>query len=350
LKHRLFLHLGLAKTGTTSIQSFLRGNPDFLADHGAAYPDITAGSSDHAALAKSVLRRNPGREANHVALAMEIRRGSGASAVEGGQTPLWSEIFRRIETGAADTTIISYENFYRRPELSGFDLLAPRLKRHDVHGIIYLRAPEDWFVSLYAQSIKGQGRLKSSFANFMKEREGDLRFSAILDNIRAHIPLDHLIVGDYVQAAASDLLIDFMKKVGLPSEPPPTAKSQAATEPSLPYWAILFLLKCNQARIPDEAFVKVRQALIRGRRLDETPLLRPGLDLATPEERQHLRDVAGADAGRLRERYGVTLARRTHEPVAYRAFDDEDVEAITNALAPRLPPSALAALEAMPPI
>ena len=34
--------------------------------------------------------------------------------------PLWSGVFERIEAGDAHTVIISYENFYLRPDLYRF--------------------------------------------------------------------------------------------------------------------------------------------------------------------------------------------------------------------------------------
>ena len=136
-----------------------------------------------------------------------------------------------------------------------------------------------------------------------------------------------------------------MEKIGLSRDLSLPAQSQAPARLSLPYWATLLLLKCNRARIPDEAFVKVRKAMIRGARLGVVPHIRPGLDLATPDEREGLRDAAAADAGRLRERYGITLAQRTREPVACRPFDDEDIEAIRTAFAAKIPRSALEALD-----
>ena len=61
------------------------------------------------------------------------------------------------------------------------------------------------------------------------------------------------------------------------------------------------------------------------------PLLRPGLDVATPEDRESLRAAASADADRLRERYGIELDQRTREPIAYRPFDEEDFDTISHA-------------------
>ena len=167
----------------------------------------------------------------------------------------------------------------------------------------------------------------------------------MLDNVSAHIPLDHLIAADFEQASATGLLTDFLTKIGLPRgvEPPPG--DRALINRSLPYWATLFLLKCNQAQIPDDTFLKVRKALTHGVTRNDFPPLRPGLDVATPEEREGLRAAAAADAQRLQAMYGVTLTQRAREPIAFRPFDQQDVGAIRRALAAEISRPALKELD-----
>jgi hypothetical protein len=336
----------MSKTGTTSIQAFLRGNAGPLANHGVAYPIVDSGQSFHPALAPSVLRRGGGPELNHVALAMEIRRRNGPPVVEGGLTPLWSSLFEGIDEGVAHTVIISYENFYIRPDLYNFDALASRLKHLDVCGIIYLRPQEDWLASLYGQMVRGRTRSKKTFSQFHTDQARYLTYSRMLDDILEHIPLDRLVVGDFEKATASGLLPDFIEKAGISHDVLLSANDQNPSNRSLPHWVTLFMLKCNQARISDETFIKVRRVL-GSKKAAEAPRLRPGLDVATPEEREGINAAAVADADRLRERYGVTLSQRIREPIAYRPFDSEDVEMIRAALTAKIPRSALEALDAL---
>ena len=345
MKRRLFLHLGLSKTGTTSIQTFLRGNPDVLAAHGAIYPDLAGERSTHPALAPSVLKRDAGREVHHVALAMELRQTNNVLPAGGADTPLWSAVFDRIEASDAHTVIISYENFYIRPDRYRFDLIAPQLARFDVRGLIYLRPQEDWLIALHGQLIRGVGRATTPLGDFAKQQANNLVYSQVLDSIKSHIPIDELLVADFGRASTEGLLADFAERTGLPRDIPLAAGNRVLSNRSPAHWATLFLLKCNEAGISDEIFLKVRGVLTRGLPSSDTFRLRPGLDVATPEEREGLRAVATADADRLRERYGVTLNQRTREPIAYRPFDDEDVDAIRNALAASLPRSAREALD-----
>jgi hypothetical protein len=169
-------------------------------------------------------------------------------------------------------------------------------------------------------------------------------YSKLLDDVRTYMPLDQLVVGDFEIAARSGLLSDFMDKTGLLDNISLPTEGQSSANASMPHWSTLFLLRCNQAGVPDQAFLDVRRALAQGVRHDDFPRFRPGLDLATPEERETLRKAAKADADRLLERHGVTLSQRTRDPLAYRSLDEEDIDAIREALAERIPKSALEAL------
>jgi len=57
----IFLHIGLGKTGTTAIQSFLANNQDFLSTHGIKYIQAGGGSTGigHQSFAKSFIDKFP---------------------------------------------------------------------------------------------------------------------------------------------------------------------------------------------------------------------------------------------------------------------------------------------------
>jgi len=337
--------MGLSKTGTTSLQVFLHRNADALAAAGIHYPYIWADIADHPSLEPTVLRPYAGREANHLALALEIRKHGRDATEADANTPLWSNAFRLIEQSGAHTAIISYENFYVRPDLYRFDLLASRLRGFEVIGLIYLRRQEDWATSLYSQSIRGTARLAIPFAKFAAGRRDHLLYSVLLDAVLEHVPLNKLVVGNYDVAATSGLLRDFLEKANLPRDLLRFEQEQNGRNGSLPPWATLFLLRCNQAGLADEAFVDLSKALARVVSQQQNLPLRAGLDVATPEERQGLRDIAAADAARLEEKYGVMLSPALRVPPAYRPFDDDDFSAVKNLILNQISPSTREAIE-----
>jgi hypothetical protein len=343
MKRRIVLHIGLSKTGTTNIQRVLSRSRNTLAAQGVLYPNVAGLGPVDARLAPSLLR--PQRpEPSHIALALELRKEKNDQPELNSATPLWSATFDQIENSGARTTIISYENFYHQPDRYSFCLIADRLRDFHVHGIIYLRPLEDWMLSLYSQMVKGNGRLNRDFSKYYSSHNHITRLSEIVDAALEKLPLDSLSIGDFYMAAAEDLIRDFMKKSELTTAGVKVGRTDAKTIFSLPNWATLFLLSCNRGRLPDHAFLETRNALYRSLR-KPWPSLRPGLDVATPEERRTLRDIDAADAHRLWRRHGVRLTQKAREPVAFRPFDDEDFRSIRAAIESELPPTVGSALD-----
>lgn len=347
MKRRLILHLGLSKTGTTSIQGFLRQNPDPLAAAGIVYPRLAATIPDHPSFQSSELRPRLDDEINHVALAHEIseRRGNPGDASD--RTPLWSAAFRQIEDSGAHTAIVSYENFSARPGRYHFADIESELRGFDVTGIIYLRLQENWALSLYGQKVRGAGRFTKTFTEFIPALGARLIYSRVLDRIKNNFPLDHLIVANFDQAARSGLLEDFLDRTQLPRDRLISAGEQTLRNISVSHGAMLFLLKCNQSGLSDAAFLQVRGALSAHASRKTDLGLRPGLDTATPDEREAMRKAAADDADRLADRYGVTLTAEAHGPTAYRPFDEEDFRAITKVIAPGLAKATQKALNSI---
>jgi hypothetical protein len=345
MKRRLILHLGLSKTGTTTIQTFLRRNPAALRAAGVFYPKVGVDNPDHPWFRPALLRPDVGEEINHEALALEIAQKGAAGSEAVFDTPLWSTAFRQIEESGAHTAVISYENFFSRASRYRFDVLEPQLRDFDITGLIYLRRQEDWAVSLYGQMIRGRLRFEKSFADFIARSQMRLAYSDVLDVIREHMPLDRLTVANFEDAASAGLIADFLDRTGLAAGLLASAGDQGAKNGSLPHWADLFLLRCNQIALRDDAFLDARRALGIGGARNSRPALRPGLDLATPEERERLRETAAGDAERLMRRYGVATSAATRQAIAYRSFDDDDFATIRGAIAPLVSHSTRDALK-----
>ncbi len=343
MKPRLVLHLGLWKTGTKTIQSFLRKNPDVLAELGVYYPRVGPDNPTHRYFLRRPDARFVAQEINHQFLGQEL---AGKKRSPAANLPLWSTAFRLMESSGAHTSIISNESFSARVDVYNFEAIAERLKAFDVVGIIYLRPQEAWTISLYSHEVR-RAATALPFAAFVDSIRPRLSYSSLLDQIRDEIPLDSLIVRDFDAASKNDLVEDFFSALDLPLRLSATEISYDVKNVSLPNWAVLFMLKCVQASLPDEQISDIRKALtwIAGNR---PPALRPDLDLASPAERADLRAIMGADADRLAEKYGLVFAETEPAPAAaYRPFDEEDFNAIKEAIAPRLAKRTRAAVDGL---
>lgn len=346
MKRRLILHLGLWKTGTTTIQRFLRDNPGPLAAAGIHYPKVLPANPDHPLLKSNPVNPWIGNEINHLALGNEIRKRKRRIADAPVALPLWSTAFRGFDESGAQAAIISYEDFSARIESYDFALLSSWMRKYDVLGLIYLRHQESWATSLYAHMVRALTR-PLSFEEFMSTIKDRLAYSHLLDAIREEIPLDKLVVGAFEEAAASGLLEDFIERAGLPRELLATAENYSIVNRSLPDWAVLFLQQCLLAGMRNSDLVEVRAALGGRDAKRSGTMLKPGLNVATPDQRKALRDAAGADTKRLQARYGIGLTTPRQQTTPYRPFDGDDFVAIRDTIAPTLSPAAKQALASL---
>lgn len=341
MNRRFVLHLGLWKSGTTTIQSFLRGNPRLLADNGVYYPQVGPENADHPFFSPKPATEFMAQEVSHQFLGRELAGRKRRSLTD---LPLWTTAFRLIEASGAHTAIISYEDFSAQVPLYRFDAIAERLKTFDVVGIIYLRPQEPWAVSLYSHFVRG-ARTSLSFQDFVDSIRHRLTYSELLDRICANIPLDRMIVRNFDEASTKGLIQDFFQSLDLSDALSAMGGDDSIRNRSLPHWAVLFMLECMQLSLPAELLNDVRKVVIRTAASGRSISLNPGLDLANPAERAALRAVMSADAGRLADRYGITFSAVEPAAIAYRPFDRNDFNAIRKAIGPRLAAHTRAALD-----
>lgn len=129
---RIFLHIGVWKTGSTAIQTFLAKNADSLLQRGVMIPDYA---------------RNM-REYNHLFERLAARDEAGVEAVA-------NQLSRDIDTHDPDTLVISSEHFWHAPP-DVIERVADLLRHYspDVQVIAYIRPQDDMWASLYAQQAK----------------------------------------------------------------------------------------------------------------------------------------------------------------------------------------------------
>jgi hypothetical protein len=124
---KLVLHIGMEKTGSTSIQTCLDLNQKKLAALGILYPQLGKVSAHHYELAH--LKQDPGLYARELA----------AEADDYETIIVSSEHFSRAST---ETRVREYQELFRD---------------YDVTVVCYLRDPLSWLVSLFGEHIKWGG-------------------------------------------------------------------------------------------------------------------------------------------------------------------------------------------------
>lgn len=193
----IWIHIGLVKTGTTTIQNFLAGNSEKLAGHGYLYPTGKPGGPGYAA---------------HFFLAHELR---GHPKFDGSRG-CWDDVTRLQLENPGASVIVSAESFQHlarqhvaamRRKLTGFD----------VRIIVYLRQQSQLIESWYMQKLK-TGRTHVEFEKFLQEkRDETLTFSKLLSAWDV-FGRENIVVRTFErsQMVGRDLLDDFCSVVGLP--------------------------------------------------------------------------------------------------------------------------------------
>lgn len=154
-RHKVWLHIGMPKTGTTSIQRFMYSNRRKLARFGYFYPDFD--------------------DFQHIALVRKLAREAGSKVPFPGKGEV-GEHARFLDLVAKQplplhTSIVSSENFFQRPAcapghpirpgMDPFALLDKTIDKTaeyfagcDVTVLTWLRRQDNWLMSMYNQTIK----------------------------------------------------------------------------------------------------------------------------------------------------------------------------------------------------
>lgn len=145
-KKRLFLHVGLHKTGTTSIQWTLTSSRQKLAEAGIVYPQ--AGAPEWANLGQHLLAWSVVSRPNY----LPTFNGNRAAFSPEASEKLWGELYSETDRSSAPTVILSSEEFDILTN-SEITTLGQRLDRYDVTPILFLRNHADFLESAYRTSV-----------------------------------------------------------------------------------------------------------------------------------------------------------------------------------------------------
>ena len=190
-KIRLWLHVGPAKTGTSSIQTTLRRHRDHLAAEGVLYPRI-----------EHPVRGRSGN--NHVILSRALLDDEFdfvARTIAG-----WEPL---------PDTVISSEGF-PKCRTARLSWLAGELgRRYDFRVIYYMRDPIGRAVSSAGQAIKG-GR--TSYAAILADPAPRLHFRRQIEMLTESFGRERMMLRRFVPAAfrGGDLIADFCHAIGRP--------------------------------------------------------------------------------------------------------------------------------------
>lgn len=271
---RVFLHIGLNKTGTSSIQDILYHNYDFLRSKGVLYPKTWF------------------KDGGHHELVPLARRSK--------QEILADARFRDLEEeiGDAETVIMSSEPLWN---LTGLEHIRTALGHHDVRAVIYLRHHLPHLLSWYQQNVQAaiQTADPLDFVHFQR-----FSYVKILTWLAERFGRDKLEIRVYDRARLKDgdSVADFFDVCGIPMYEELQRKPWEQN-PSITGNLLFFKRVMNFVidREETEMFVDEMTDLAK---LDETftgGLFIPGEDL------RHWNNIFAHDVRRVRENFGIDM-------------------------------------------
>ncbi|MFH5776902.1 sulfotransferase family 2 domain-containing protein [Paracoccus sp. NGMCC 1.201697] len=190
----ILIHIGTQKTGSSSIQHFLRENHDILAGEGINFVSASRPWIDHNQVAR------------------ELRDWKG-------ETPLLDGVIKEIDQSDKTVNIVSGEMFFH-PEVGR--RLASRMpaeQKAKVKILAYLRRPDHLMESLYKQRAK-TGAVRANASAYLENNRWECDYKQILDGYADGFGKDNIIVRPYSRKLLrdGDVVTDFIQSVGLPSK------------------------------------------------------------------------------------------------------------------------------------
>ena len=291
---RLLLHIGMPKTGTSTLQRTLLAHRRRLSRVGVLYPRPARREANHNRIVA------PFFEADDMHRALLHGRPNGASAQKLG-THVWNDIRREVAGSDASTTILSGELFYGLRE-DRLRRLAALLREvfDPIDVVCYVREPAAYYVSLAQQLVRGTARITPPARFRMRTSRCLPRFHAAFDDrvtVRAFEPtalVDGDIVTDFVTAVLPEA------RAALPRQQRIRANESISAE------AMCVL---QQRRLaaggPDRLTRRAARTVERLRGLTDAPRTPPRLrpDLEAALVRRHAAELAW-----LREHHGIEFS------------------------------------------
>lgn len=290
---KVFLHIGMNKTGSTAIQKFFGKNQDALKQRGLLWPDLGFGGGPHYGLSDA------------------LGFGARKSLVDDGEniSALRTALDREIEEANPQTLVMSSEKFVKqRDHLPVFRFF----KGLDVRVIVYLRRHDEWWPSLYAQAVKTVSNppwnrsFQSFFDHQSRRKTQYFVFGELLNDLAAVFGHDRIIVCPYEDAQNQPNLIGhFLHQVERPDLVQLSEEDEQRVNVALSPRTLSLIDWTQRAKIDQETKGVIIRTILNEDKAETSPPLVPAalrrqLALEQAEDyKQIARDYLGRDNGVL---------------------------------------------------
>ncbi|MGN0460161.1 MAG: hypothetical protein ACI4HL_04520 [Ruminococcus sp.] len=211
----LYLHIGIPKTATTSIQNFCAKNRDLLSEKGFYYPESfhvykNINTDRNAHFLFGILKDENGKR--RYKYEGKIRREGLAHIVK---------LFEEHDNIILSDESIWWATCFHRKDL--WDMLKEESEKHNysIKIIVYLRRQDEFLLSRYNQLVKAMNSHSESFEeyynNCMTERRKIVEYCEKIDGIAEVLGKENIIVKRFDRDFfyKGDVIADFLHIFGL---------------------------------------------------------------------------------------------------------------------------------------
>lgn len=191
---RLILHIGSQKTGSTSIQAFLKNNSDWLAEQKINY--VQAGRTNIA----------------HNSMIQAFRKGHGPETIDA--------IIDEIQSHPDHIHVMSSEMFFQRGFATALGASLPQDIVRQTKIVAYIRRQDKFIEAMYKQHRKND-RYRKDPLSYLAAHRARLNYSDILAAFARYFGRKNLVVRPFERRnfPKGDIVHDFAAILGLPSLP-----------------------------------------------------------------------------------------------------------------------------------
>lgn len=241
MKRTLFIHIGLHKTGTTSLQRFLFQNQKQLHAAGLYRPNTGAdngpNSWGHHTLARSLNEKSTGK------------------------FQLWTDL--RKECRGEQQVVVSSEVFSLVFEPKDLLIVIRKFEKWNIRIVCYVRNQDQYLESLYNHSVKAVGET-ADIESFLKRVRRRLNYRAYLTALDKTFGASNIILRPYEpESLQGDICADFLTAIGM-EMPDGIGRKTETLNPGLTSIGMALMLKANKKYQDDPAkLALVRQFILR---------------------------------------------------------------------------------------
>ena len=193
MKKKIFLHIGIGKTGTSSIQNALHGNKKKLKEYGCLY-------------------ETENNYINHQYLSVLTSDKIPIDVLE-----KWEKLLYLYNQSDCNSMIISSENLsYVKWEY--IKELSFILSKYDVEIIFFIRNEFDLLYSTYLQKVKTNTGYFGDIEYFFEKVSGGFVFERLIKPYEQHFNDSKIVVKLYDKKIQHDVVDDFFQLIGIKNE------------------------------------------------------------------------------------------------------------------------------------